>query len=385
MVRVNLGDGAGVLFGQVPDHCVGDEVAVVGLLGAVARLLGAVQIDLGGGELLTVLCFDGIKDALRLCKNSLVLLVEVALAGGNEEVLLDLLGGVVDHDHADVGKLRAGGLDGLIFLALFHDGMRMSVDDEIDSRDLGIQVIRAVRFGGLVHAEVGQADNDVRTLRLQRIDLRLRVLPNGELGGFGEEGQTLDERRIRLGLRLGSFQTEEADLYAALFDDDMRVKDGVAVRIENVGAKDLEMRLGHVLLELGIAVVELMIAETDDIVAGGIHHFNGSRTLGKGDGGFALAVVAGIRQDDLGAGCYQLVFQRSDIGIACDCAVNVIRVKNDGLAAADPIVFFRCKNHGQQGKYHADHQQEGQNAGKFLHDDSPLRIFHAETKSPLRT
>ena len=384
VVRVNLGDGAGILLGQAPDHCVGDEVAVVGLLGAVARLLGAVQIDLGGGELLTVLCFDGIKDALRLCKNSLVLLVEVALAGGNEEVLLDLLGGVVDHDHADVGKLRAGGLDGLIFLALFHDGMRMSVDDEIDSRDLGIQVIRAVRLGGLVHAEVGQADNDVRTLRLQRIDLRLRVLPNGELGGFGEEGQTLDERRIRLGLRLGSFQTEEADLHAALFDDGVRIKNGDTVCLENVGAENLKQSLVHVLLELRVAVVELMIAETDDIVAGGIHHFNGSRTLGKGDGGFALAEVAGIRQDDLGAGCFQLGFQRFHVGVAFDCAVNVIRVKNDGLAAADPIVFFRCKNHGQQGKYHADHQQEGQNAGKLLHDDSPLRIFHAETKPPLR-
>ena len=276
-----LGDGAGILLGEVPDHCVGDEVAVVGLLGAVARLLSAVQLNLGGRELLTVLSLDVVDDLLRGGLDRLVLLAEAALAGGNEIVFRDLLRGIIDHDHADVGKLRAGGLDGLILLALLHHGVGVAVNDEIQPGDLFIQVIGAIRNGGFVHAEVSKADNHVCAGCLERVDLRLRVLPNGRLGRIGQEGQTLDERGIGLCLRLGRLQTEEADLDAALFDDLVCLEDGLVLRIKHIGAENREFRLLHVFLKLRIAIVKLVVAEADHVIAGQVHQLHSIRALAQ--------------------------------------------------------------------------------------------------------
>ena len=44
-----------------------------------------------------------------------------------------------------------------------------------------------------------------------------------------------------------------------------------------------------------------MIAESDDIVARDVHHFDGIEAFGVADIDFALAVVARINEDDLGA------------------------------------------------------------------------------------
>ena len=361
VVRIDLGDGAGILLGEAPDHRVGDKVAVIGFLGAVARRLCAVQLDLGGGEFHAVFGFDIVDDLLCFRQDRLVLIVEAFLAGLDKVVLLDLLRGVVNDDYADVGKFRAGGLDGLVVLALFHDRMRVCVNDEVQTRDLFVKVIGTVRLGGSVHAEVGQADDEVRSVGLQRVDLSLRVLPDRGIGRVRQEGQSLDQRGIRLRLRLGRFQAEEADLHAALFDNGIRLKDGSALGVEHVGAEDREVRLLHVFLKLREAVVELMVAEAGDIVACGVHQLDGVRALAQGNGSLALTVVAGIGQNNVGACGLQFGFQRGYIGVAQNLAVDVIRMENDGFSRRD-LRDISCVHGRQQREDHAQHQQEGQNA-----------------------
>ena len=144
---------------------------------------------------------------------------------------------------------------------------------------------------------------------MRKADDNIRILERRDLigGSLGEgvlvsEGQALDERGVGLGLGLGGLHAEEADLHTGLGGVGVaRVEDGGTVLIEDVRADDLELGLAHVFLELGIAVVELVVAEGDDVVARGIHHRDRISALGGADIGRALAEVAGVDEDDLGA------------------------------------------------------------------------------------
>ena len=75
-----------------------------------------------------------------------------------------------------------------------------------------------------------------------------------------------------------------------------------------------------------------MIAERDDIVTGGVHHFDGVKALGHADIARALAVVARINEDDLGALGLIIGLERGDVGVAGDCAVHIVGVQDHGLA-----------------------------------------------------
>ena len=176
---------------------------------------------------------------------------------GLELVADDLLRGVVNGDDADVGKGRTRGLDGLLVRAGGHDGVGVAVDDEVDALHILGQVIGGVGLGALVHAQMREADDDISTLLLEIRDLRRRAVIELFAVLAGEELQPLDELRVGLGLGLRRLETEEADLHAALFDDGVGVKDGLAVGAEHIGAQDLELGGLHVLRQLGIAVVEL--------------------------------------------------------------------------------------------------------------------------------
>lgn len=105
-----VGDGHHVLGGHGelsvladgPQHGVGDQVAQVGLLGAVAGLLGAVELHVGSGKNLAVLGVDVADDLVGGSLHGGVLLG----VGGqvDEAVALDALGGVVNDDGAHIGK-----------------------------------------------------------------------------------------------------------------------------------------------------------------------------------------------------------------------------------------------------------------------------------------
>ena len=331
-----VGDGDHMVFihGQavlvlqdLPAHRVGDEVAVVGLHVAVAvGGLRAVEFDLAGGELGAVFIVDAVNNDLCRRGNGRVLGgVFLDLVKG---VALDLLAGVIDDDHADVLERGAGGLDGLALLALGHHGVGVTVDDEVDALDCGVKIGGAVRSGLSVHAQMRKADDDIRIL--ERRDLIGGSLGEGVLVS---EGQALDERGVGLGLGLGGLHAEEADLHTGLGGVGVvRIEDGGAVLIEDVRADDLELGLAHVFLELGIAVVELVVAEGDDVVARGIHHRDRISALGGADIGRALAEVAGVDEDDLGALGLIVGLELCDVGIALDRTVHVIRMQNDSLA-----------------------------------------------------
>ena len=114
----------------------------------------------------------------------------------------------------------------------------------------------------------------------------------------------------------------------------MAVKDGLAGLLQqDVGYDGLELRLGHVLHQLGIAKVELMVAQSDEVVARCVQHGDGGFALVGGNVGGALAVVAGVHQDH---GCTPGLIVSLDLGHlgkAQQRAVGVVGVQNDRLAA----------------------------------------------------
>ena len=264
-----VGDGHGI--GHVnagglgldgPHHGIGDEVAQVGLLGAVARLLVAVELYLGLGKHGAELRVNGIHNGLG---GSGHLGVLVLIQAQIQHLQIHGQHGlVVDEQGTHIGKLRAGGLDGQLIIGVVdingvavlihaglelrgagqHHGMGVAVNDEVDVGDLLQQVIGGIGLGAAVHTQMGQADHHIRALGLQVIHLGLG-------GGVHilrtQEGQPLDQGGVGLGLCLGGLQAEEADLHAALFDDGVCVKDGLAV-LADIGAQHLEVCVGHVLL-----------------------------------------------------------------------------------------------------------------------------------------
>ena len=312
---------------DLPHHGVGDEVAEIGLQVAVAGCSVAVELDFALCEDFAVLGFNAVNDDLCRCCNGLVL---CGLLGHcNELVAFDGLGCVVDNDNADVLKLGAGGLDGFAGRTLLHDGVRVTVDDEVDALDLCEEVDGTVGFGFAVNAEVCEANDDVCAGILESCYLCCCALIHLLTA---EELESLDESGVCLGLGLGSLKAEEADLHAVDFLDSGCIKDALAVCAENVCAEDLELSLAHIALELLIAVVKFVVAEGCKVVACDVHHLDGVKTLGAADIGGTLAVVAGINEDDGCALCFVLSLESCDVSIAFDRTVNVIAVENDGLA-----------------------------------------------------
>ena len=291
-----------------------------------------------------------------------------------ELVADDLLRGVVDGDNADVGKGRARGLDGLAVRAGGHDGVGVAVDDEIDALHVLGQVIGGVGLGALVHTQVREADDDVGALLLERGDLLGRAGIELFAVLAGEELQALNELGVGLGLGLRRLETEEADLHAALFDDGVGVKDGLAVGTEHIGAQNFELGGLHVLRQLGIAVVELMIADGGHVVAGGVHHGHRVGALVDADIDGALTVVAGIGQNDLSALRRIVGLQGCHGRVQIDRTVHVVRVQDDGLAVKR-LCLVDCKGRARQAQHQAQHQQQRKQFLRVLHVLSSVSVL----------
>ena len=293
---------------------------------------------------------------------------------GLELIADDLLRGVVNGDDADVGKGRARGLDGLLVRAGGHDGVGVAVDDEIDALHVLGQIIGGVGLGALVHAQMREADDDVGALLLERGDLRGRAGIELFAVLAGEELQALNELGVGLGLGLGRLETEEADLHAALFDDGVGVKDGLAVGAEHIGAQDLELGGFHVLRQLGIAVVELVVADGGHVVAGGVHHGHRVGALVDADVDGALAVIAGVGQNDLGALGLIVGLQGCHGRVQVDRTVHVVRVQDDGLAV-QRLCLAGCKRRARQAQDQAQHQQQRKQFLRVLHVLSSVSVL----------
>jgi hypothetical protein len=131
-------------------------------------------------------------------------------------------------------------------------------------------------------------------------------------------------------------------------------------------AQDLELGSLHVLRQLGIAVVELVVADGGHIVAGGVHHGHRVRALVDADIDGALTVVAGVGQDDLGALRLIVCLQGCHGRIQVDRTVHVVRVQDDGLAGKRLCLVSR-KRRARQTQDQAQHQQQRKQFLRVLH------------------
>ena len=337
---------AGGLGLDGPQHGIGDEVTHVGLLGAVAGLLGTVELHLALGENNIIGSVDGILDVLGGLGHSGIGLIIVEHGDG---FIVDLLGvpnlhqliaddlslGVVNGDDAHIRQSRTGGLDLLPVGTLGHNGVGVTVDDEVDAGDILGQVIGGVGLGAGVHTQMRQADDNVSAFCPQCIHL---ILCSFVHLVACQELQPLDQGGVGLGLRLGGLQAEEADLYVAHFLDHMVVKDGLAV-LQHIGAKNIKLGLFHILVQLGIAVVELVVADGGHVIACDIHHGDGICALVDADIDAALTVVAGVNQKDGCASGLIVSLQRRHLFILVDGTVDIVGVQDDGFA----IQIFRCR------------------------------------------
>ena len=206
----------------------------------------------------------------------------------------------------------------------------MTVDQEVDALDVVVQVDGAVGSGLVVNAQVDDTDDDVGALILQPLNLILCA----EVHLIAlREGNLTDQTRVDLGEGLGGLHAEEADLKAVDLHDGTRPEGGRAVRLaQNVRAENLKLSPFEIAHKLGIAEVELMVAERDKVIARRVHDFDRGSALRGGDIGGALREVAGVHQDDGRAALLVVALQGSDVGKAHDRAVGVVGVQNDDLA-----------------------------------------------------
>ena len=320
------------LSGGVPEDGVGDQVAEVGLLGAVAGVALAVQVHLGGGEHGAVLGLDLSLDLGGALGDGGV----GALVGG-EVNRGDGDGAVLDGDDAGGGGGGAGGgHQGVAHLAgaaggglhVVKGAVAVAVDEHIDAGDLGEQVDGAVGGALIVDAQVAQADDVIAAGGLKSGDL---LLGAADERAVGEEGHALDHGGVGLGGGLRGGEAKDADGLAAQLIGGAGGELGAAV-VEHVGGQDVELGGLHHGDEVRVAVVELVVAQGGDVIAGEVHELDGGGALAGADLDGALAEVAGVHQQDGGALGLVLGLQGGYLGVAVDGAVDVIGVDDDDLA-----------------------------------------------------
>ena len=214
-----------------------------------------------------------------------------------------------------------------------------------------------------------QADDNVDILSLQPINIFLRAF----IQRFtGQEGQPLDEGGVGFGLGFGRCQTEEADLQSAFLHlgSDGRISDRIAVGIQHIRAENIAVGIQHIRAEnaeFGLlqivgqllrAIVKLVVAEGDKIVANGVQHGDGVSALIEADIDGALAEVAGVHQIDDSTAVFIIGLQSCHLGIVLNGAVDVIGVQNDGLAGQILGHGIFCPRRGHQQCQGHDHGQE---------------------------
>ena len=205
----------------------------------------------------------------------------------------------------------------------------MAVYEDVDAADLAEQVDGAVGRALVVDAQVAQADDVVAARVGEGLDLGLGA---GVELALREEGDALYLGGVGLGGRLRGGEAEHAELGAVgELDYLVGVESGGAVELD-VGGDDAELGLGEDGLQVVHAVVELVVAESDQVVAGEVHELDGGGALGHADAGGALDEVAGVDEQHFRALGLIIGLERRDLGIAVYGAVHVVGVQDDYLA-----------------------------------------------------
>ena len=235
----------------------------------------------------------------------------------------------------------------------------MAIDEDVNAGDLLQQVDGAVAGGLSVNAQVAQADDVVAAVGFQGVHLGLGAVEH-LLGG--QEGDSLDLVRVGLGGGLRGVKAENADLFAIGGGEGGLIPQGGGVVIPYVGGQDGEVRFPGQGLQIGVAVVKLVVAGGGHVVAGQVHKLNGGLSLGGAHGGVSLDKVAGIRQQHIGAGRLVGLLQGGDFGILADGPVDIVGVQNNDVTGQ--VLFRLCGSGGNgQGQHHDQCQEE---RGKLL-------------------
>ena len=352
--RVHLGSG---LLGA-PDQSVGNEVAQVGLAGADLGL-HAVQLHFSLGKHGAVLVINRLLDGGSPVGHGAVGL-HSNVSGGDGGCLHDAVG---DDHQADVFKLGAGrGQDGIVHHAVlthssgdgFQVRMGVAVDEEVDAVHFLQKVHGAVAGGLIVDAQVAQAHDNIAALGLQLIYL---LLSAGKQLVVRQEGDALDLGGVGLGGRLRGVQAENADLGAVRRGEGHVVIERGLAAVEHVGRHNGEIRLAGQFLQVGIAVIELVVAGGSHIVTGQVHQFHRSGTLAGADSGITLDKVTGVHQQNVGTHVLIGLLQRRRFGIAIDGTVHVIGVQDDD-GAAQVLGGFLGADGDAQGEHHGQNQEQ---------------------------
>ena len=202
----------------------------------------------------------------------------------------------------------------------------MAVDEQVDAGDLLQQVDGAVARGLIVDAQMAQADDVVALVGLQGLHLLLGAVEH-LLGG--QEGHALDLGGVGLGGGLGGVQAEHADLHAVLGGKGHVVLEGHLAIVEHVGGHDGILGALRQLLQVLVAVVELMVAQRGHVIAHQVHQLHGGGALADADGGVALDVVARVHQQDVSALLLVALLQSRHLGVPGNAAVHVVGVEDD--------------------------------------------------------
>ena len=368
------------VFSRAPDQGVGDQVAQVGFLGAVAGVLVAVEQNFGFGKGRAVVVVNLLLDgggpggdllhavqgnrlhrdvpggAAVLRQHHGAHIGQLGAGGGHQGVapVVEDVGGLT----GDGGALLRQGLQGLAggLGHLVDGGVGVAVDQHVDALHGLQEVDGAVALGLVVNAQVGQADDVITALVLQRLDLGLgdgeHVLARGE-------GHALDLGGMGLGAALGGGQAEHADLFTAGSGEN-----GVGIfRLavyQHVGGDHGEFGVLGDFLEVGIAVVELMVSDGGGVIARQVHQLHGGLALADADGGVALDVVARVQQQGVGARVLEGLLQRGHLGVAADGSVDIVGMENDDLALQGLALLLRGAGGDAQREHHRQNQQQGQ-------------------------
>ena len=256
----------------------------------------------------------------------------------------------------------------------------MAVDEGVQARGVGDDLLRGPGLGGGIVPQVAQGD-DVVSLLGGGVD---GLLHGGiEGGAVLAGGDAVDVLAIRIlevgggglgeGLRRGD--AHEGHLGAVHIKDLVAVQHGIAHNavllmvevagdVGELGLLDGGQGAGH-------AVVELVVAQGGDVIARGVHQLNDGLALVHAAVGGALDVVTGIHQQDLLASLLVVLLHGGDGRVAegfVDVGVDVVGVDHRDLGLCrGGRDFLRPGGDGQREHHHHRQKQSEQSAG-LLHD-----------------
>ena len=362
---VHDGDVAVEVFDliEVGIDAVGHKVAQVGLAGADAALagggIGDIELGIAHGDLLAqhvVHCAHPLAGGSghgRVCA-----VVAGQQLGGDGAIGTD--GHLADILEVGAGLGQGDGLAGSIGnLLILHHGVRMAVDEGVETGGVCDDLFAGPGGGRGVYAQMAQTNDVGRTQQLCLVDglldglVQLLAVVAAEdvidvlgLAGVHEVG------RGGLGKGLRGGNAYKCDARAADGEDlDAGQHLQAGAQVHPVAGNIGEGGFLHGCLCAGHAVVELMVAGGGQVVTGLAHQLDDGLAVIHGAIGRALDVIAGVHQQDVLASVHIALLQCSDAGIGqfggflVDVGVHIVGVENGNsrLFAQEAIgLFGRC-------------------------------------------